>query len=120
MNDCIFCKIIDKKIPSQFFYEDENMVIIKDIHPQAKKHFLALPKKHIHSLEDLFFSKTDVDAKKLIGDLFNGAIQFAKSENLLPDGFRSVINTNSFGGQTVYHLHLHLLGGEPLSGGFGR
>lgn len=114
--DCIFCKIAKKEIPSSFVYEDENVFAIKDIHPQAKKHFLVIPKKHVRSLEEAFVE--DSKGCVFVSDLFKAANVVAKKEGLLPDGFRSVINTNDHGGQTVHHLHLHVLGGEKLKGTF--
>lgn len=114
--DCIFCKIIKKEIPSQFVHETENAIVIRDIQPQAKKHYLVIPKKHVRSLEEVFSSGSE--GVKALSELYLAASQVVQKEGLLPGGFRSVINTNADGGQTVYHLHLHLLGGEKLKGTF--
>jgi len=115
--DCIFCKIVDGKIPSKKIIEDERAIAIADIQPQAKKHFLVIPKKHVASLADAF--SDDGAGRELVSDLFSLADRLAKQEGLLPGGFRSVINTHADSGQTVFHLHLHVLGGERLKGTFG-
>ena len=114
--DCVFCKIVDGKIPSPRIYEDENSIVIRDLHPQAKNHFLVIPKKHVDSLASLF--SDDAKGKEMIGNLFSAANALEKQEGLLPAGFRSVINTGVNGGQSVFHLHLHILGGEKRSGEF--
>ena len=108
--DCIFCKIIDGKIPAPRVYEDEHVICIRDIQPQAKIHLLVIPKSHARTL-------MDVDGHAMAA-LFEAAQKIAQTQGLLPAGFRSVINTLEDGGQTVFHLHLHLLGGERLRGGF--
>jgi len=116
MNEsCLFCKIISGKIPSAKVYEDENFFCIKDISPQAKVHLLLLPKKHFPSLAEAFPENGNQEVE-LIGKLFERAYSIAKEQGLLPDGFRTVINTSRNAGQTVDHLHLHILGGEMLSG----
>ncbi len=116
--DCIFCKIVDGKIPSKRIYEDEKFICIEDLYPQAKKHFLLIPKKHIVALDHVF-PENAASERELLGELFEKAIVIARQTGLLPAGFRSVINTGSEGGQSVFHLHLHLLGGEQLSPRFG-
>ncbi len=109
MNDCVFCKIIDGDIPSEKLYEDELMIIIKDIAPKAEKHYLAIPKKHYK----LFSEMTEQDAADLgkcirkIGDL---------ADSLgLENGFRFIINQGDDAEQTVFHLHMHLIGGQKLT-----
>jgi len=114
--DCIFCKIAKKEIPAPFVYENDHVFVIRDIQPQAKKHFLIIPKTHVKSLEEAFV--TDVRGCGIVSELFKAANALAHVEGLLPAGFRSVINTNDHGGQTVHHLHLHILGGEKLKGTF--
>lgn len=114
--DCIFCKIVDGKIPAKKILEDEKAIVIADIQPQAKKHFLVIPKKHVAALDEAFAD--DPAGRRVVSDLFSLALKLAKQENLLPGGFRSVINTHADGGQTVFHLHLHILGGEKLKGTF--
>lgn len=117
MSDCVFCKIVAGRIPSPRVLEDEKAIAIRDLHPQAKHHFLVLPKKHVASLEEAYAD--DAEGRSIVGDLFSLANRLAKQEGLLPGGFRSVINTGAEGGQTVFHLHLHVLGGSPLKGTFG-
>jgi len=114
--DCIFCKIVDKKIPSPRVYEDEHSIVIRDLHPQAKQHFLVIPKVHVTSLVETW--NDPEEGRKIMGNLFYAADQVAKQEGLLPDGYRSVINTGAGGGQSVFHLHLHILGGQKMSEGF--
>lgn len=106
--DCIFCKIVEGKIPSKRVYEDESVICIRDIQPQAKTHLLVIPKLHVRTV-------MEADSE-MIASVFVAAQKIAQSQGLLPGGFRSVINTNEDGGQTVFHLHLHLLGGERLGG----
>ena len=115
-SDCIFCKIASGEIPAKKILENEHAFVIADLHPQAKKHFLVIPKNHVDSLADAFSNAPE--AKKMLGELFSLGKELAVQEKLLPGGFRSVINTNEDGGQTVFHLHLHILGGEKLKGSF--
>jgi len=117
MSDCIFCKIIDGKIPAPRVFENDSVIAIRDIQPHAKTHVLVIPKEHVVSLAELYASESA--AKEVIASLFSAANQIAKQEGLLPGGYRSVINTGENGGQSVHHLHLHVLGGEKLSAGFG-
>jgi histidine triad (HIT) family protein len=111
--DCLFCKIAAGTIPAPKLYEDEEFYCIKDIQPQAAKHLLVIPKAHIASL-DTAFPAEGPQRTDLIGRLFETGTRIARSQGLLPGGFRAVINTNRNGGQTVFHVHLHLLGGEEL------
>ena len=117
VSNCIFCKIISGAIPAKKIYEDEHFIVIPDAQPQAKKHFLIMPKEHILSLETAF--KDESKGKALLGEMFALANKIALQEGLLPKGFRSVLNTNHDGGQTVFHIHLHVLGGEPVHAEFG-
>ena len=110
---CIFCKIVEGAIPSPRVYEDDQFICIRDIHPQAKIHLLVLPKEHIASLETAY-PATGAGKGEIVNRLFETAVKIAREQKLLPSGFRSVINTNEDGGQTVFHLHLHLLGGEIM------
>ena len=114
MSDCIFCKIVRKEIPSEVVFEDEEFLCFKDIQPAAKTHLLVIPKKHVESLTSAFFEDGKDEGNLVAGLMRTGAI-LARDKSLFPDGFRSVINTGSGVGQTVFHLHLHLLGGEKLS-----
>jgi histidine triad (HIT) family protein len=115
---CIFCKIVDGSIPSPRVMETDEFIVIRDIQPQAKTHLLVIPKEHLASLEDVY-PASGVGRPELVGRFFEVGARAARAEGLLPGGFRSVINTGRDGGQTVFHLHLHILGGGPLGGGFG-
>ncbi len=109
MENCIFCKIINRSLPARIIFEDEDTLAFHDINPQAPVHILIIPKKHIAGIADL----EDGD-RELIGKLILIARDQAKSLGLEGDGYRLVFNNGKFGGQQVYHLHLHLLGGRPL------
>lgn len=107
----IFTKIINREIPADIVYEDEVCLAFKDISPQAPVHILLIPKKPIESLAKLHPSHD----KGIMGHLMMKASEIAAQAGLAEDGYRLVINTNKNGGQTVYHLHLHILGGRALS-----
>jgi histidine triad (HIT) family protein len=107
--DCIFCRIISGEIQSDILYQDEEVIAIRDINPQAPTHFLVLPKSHIASLAQL-----GADQKPLLGHLVHVANELAKKEGISDKGYRLVINSGAEAGQEVPHLHLHLLGGRPL------
>ncbi len=111
MQDCIFCKIIAGEIPSEFIHESEHFVVIKDIQPAAKEHFLLLPKKHVSDILDL---AKDLDCKEIISELPEVISAVAKKTGLDESGFRLVSNCGTSAGQTVFHLHFHLLGGQQL------
>jgi histidine triad (HIT) family protein len=104
-----FARIIRREIPADIVYEDEEVLAFRDISPQAPVHVLFIPKKPIATLNDL----TEEDAA-LVGRLVLAATRYAKAEGIAEDGYRLVVNCNRHGGQSVYHLHLHLLGGRPL------
>ncbi|MFR9297091.1 MAG: histidine triad nucleotide-binding protein [Aedoeadaptatus pacaensis] len=106
--DCLFCKIIEGEIPSQCLYEDDKIYVFKDIDPQAPVHFLVIPKKHIDSLDTM----ADEDAE-LIGYVFKKIRDLAKEQGL-KDGYRVVNNIGEDGGQSVKHMHFHVLGGRSL------
>jgi len=108
MNDCLFCKIIAGDIPADKIYEDDDVLAFYDIGAQAPHHFLVIPKKHIATLND-------VDDAVLVGKLTLTATNIAKELGFADDGYRVVMNCNEQGGQTVYHIHLHCLGGRQLS-----
>ena len=110
--------MIQGVIPVTRVYEDELCICIRDISPQARTHLLLIPKEHVASLDSAFPEK-GASSAPLMGQLFERAVSIARQQGLLPGGFRVVINTNENGGQTVFHLHLHILGGEPLQGSFG-
>ncbi len=110
MNEnCLFCKIIAGEIPSAKVYEDETCVAFSDISPQAPTHILIIPREHIDSLD-----KAEKSNKETLGHLLLTAAEIAREKGFAEDGYRTVINTNSDGGQTVFHLHVHLLGGRPF------
>lgn len=110
MENCIFCKIVKGEIPSSKVYEDDKIFAFKDINPGAPVHILIIPKKHIQSVNEL-----EQDHKELIGHIFVTAGNIAKEQGVAEDGYRIVTNCGEDGGQTVPHLHFHLLGGRTLS-----
>lgn len=107
--DCVFCKIVDHKIPADLVYEDKEVVAFKDINSQAPVHLLIVPKKHIKSIMEL--SDEDND---LVNKIVKVAQKLAQDNDLGSKGFRLVINTGDDGGQSVKHLHVHLLGGRTM------
>ena len=109
MNDCIFCKIIKKEIPSSIVYEDSEILAFRDINPAAPVHILVIPKKHISSLIDL--SKED---ELVIGKIYTVINKIAEQEGIDKKGFRVIVNCGEDGGQEVKHLHFHILGGKKL------
>mgnify|MGYP001027024165 FL=1 len=109
MLDTIFGKIARGEIPADIIYEDEDVLAFRDLSPQAPTHVLVIPRKPIPSLNDL----EEGDAE-LVGKLFLAARQVAEQEGIAAAGYRAVINCNAAAGQTVFHLHLHLLGGRPM------
>lgn len=109
MMDCIFCKIVEGSIPSKKVFENERVLAFQDIQPAVPIHILIIPKKHIPTMNDV----SEEDAE-LIGELFAAARQIAKEQGIADAGYRLINNVNSDGGQVVYHLHIHLLGGQKL------
>ena len=112
--ECIFCQIASGKIPSDFIYQDEELIAFRDINPQAPVHLIIIPRRHITSLTHL--SEAD---SALIGRMVAIANQLAKGEGVADKGYRLAINCGKEGGQAVPHLHMHLLGGRNLSGRLG-
>lgn len=110
--DCIFCKIASKEIEADMLHESDRLIVIRDLSPQAPTHLLVIPKTHSSSLMEL--SDT-----YLMGEMLETAKEMAEKEGIAESGFRVVINTNAEGGQTVFHLHMHILGGRPLTGSMG-
>ena len=110
MSDCLFCKIASRQIPSKLVYEDDRLVAIEDINPQAPLHVLVIPKLHIATLNDLT-SEHD----SLIGEMTRRAAVIARERGYADRGFRTVLNTNKEAGQTVFHIHLHLVAGRPFA-----
>jgi len=109
MSDDIFLKIIDREIPADIVYEDDEIVAFRDVNPQAPVHILIVPKRRIATINDL-----DADDAGLVGKLVLTAKQIAADERLAEDGYRLVFNCNENGGQSVFHIHLHLLGGRRM------
>src|SRR6478736_9768355 len=110
MTDCLFCKIARREIPATLVYEDERVAAFQDLNPQAPTHILLIPKRHIATLNDL---STEDD--QLIGELVRRAGAIAAERGLSAGGYRTVFNTNRDAGQTVFHIHLHLLGGRAMT-----
>ncbi len=108
MSDCLFCKIVSGEIPATIAKDDPEFVAFRDVNPQAPTHVLAIPKRHVRSLNDL-------DDDGLAGRLLRFAKGVAEGEGLAENGYRLVVNTNSDGGQTVWHLHVHILGGRAMA-----
>ena len=109
MVDCLFCRIIERKVPANIIHEDEHAVAIEDLHPQAPVHLLLIPRKHLPSLKEAVAE----DAARL-GHLFLVAAQLARERGLESKGYRTVINTGVGAGQSVFHLPVHVLGGRAF------
>jgi histidine triad (HIT) family protein len=110
MSDCLFCRIIRKDIPASIVYEDDHVLAFNDINPQAPLHALIVPKRHVDSLNAL---APEDDA--LVGEMVRRAAAIAREKGFADRGFRTVFNTNAEAGQTVFHIHLHLLAGRGLT-----
>jgi histidine triad (HIT) family protein len=108
--DCLFCKIVAGEIPSARVHEDDAVIGIRDVAPRAPTHVLFMPRAHIRSAAEL----TEADGP-LLGRLFAAAATFARDEGIAPNGYRLVVNVGTWGGQTVDHLHVHLLGGRSMA-----
>lgn len=109
MTDCIFCKIAEKKIPSKIVHEDDKVVAFDDVNPQAPTHVLVIPRKHVASIAEL----NEADSG-LLAHLMMTGNKIAKQKGIAEGGYRIVVNTGRNGGQTVLHLHLHVLGGRAM------
>jgi histidine triad (HIT) family protein len=107
---CLFCGIVEKKIASRIVFEDDRALAFKDVNPQAPTHILIIPKQHLVSLNSI----AEAD-REIMGHLFYLAQQIAKEQGIDKSGYRTVINTGKDAGQSVFHLHLHLLGGRPMA-----
>jgi histidine triad (HIT) family protein len=109
MSDCLFCKIVRGEIPCSKVYEDDQVLAFDDIHPMAPVHVVVIPKKHISTL-------MDIDSKNIsiAGNLFSAAQEVARIKGIAKSGFRLAINCNADGGQIIFHLHMHILGGRKL------
>ena len=110
MSDCLFCRIIKKEIPASVVYEDDSVLVFNDINPQAPLHALVVPKRHIASLNEL----TPGD-DGIVGTMVRRAAAVAREKGYAERGFRTVFNTNAEAGQTVFHIHLHVLAGRGLT-----
>lgn len=109
MDNCLFCKIVAKQIPATFVFEDEKVLAFRDINPQAPVHILVIPKDHRSTLNDV-----QIEDTALVGHMIVIAQRLAEKEGIANSGYRLVMNCNEDGGQTVYHIHLHLLGGRGM------
>jgi histidine triad (HIT) family protein len=109
MSGCIFCQVAAREKPAKILYEDEHCLVLQDIHPKAPVHLLVIPRKHIASLNDNLEND-----KELLGHMMSVAAHMARDQGIDGTGYRTVINTNAEAGQTVFHLHIHLLGGRIL------
>ncbi len=105
-SDCLFCKIVNREIPTEFLYEDDDFVVFRDINPAAPVHLLLVPKKHIRSMNDL--QKED---GLILSDLFMIAKDMAKEQGVNESGYKLLFNVEKGGGQVIFHIHLHLIGG---------
>ncbi len=107
--NCLFCKIAAGEIPATVVLDDKEVMAFRDVKPQAPTHLLIIPKKHIATIND-----TDSNDEQLLGRMIQSAKKLAKTEGLSEAGYRLIFNVNSNGGQVVYHIHLHLLGGRQM------
>ncbi|ARB92470.1 histidine triad nucleotide-binding protein [Legionella longbeachae] len=108
--NCLFCKIAQGAIPASVVFEDDEIIAFRDLNPQAPKHVLIIPKQHISTLND-----ASDEHQALLGRMMLGAKKIAHAEGISDSGYRLVLNINPDGGQTVYHIHLHLLGGRHMT-----
>ena len=110
MDTCLFCRIVRREIPATIVYEDDRVLAFQDIKPEAPTHILVVPKRHISTLNDL-----EAGDDPLVGEVIRRAATIAKERELAAGGYRTVFNTNRDAGQTVFHIHLHLLGGRAMT-----
>jgi histidine triad (HIT) family protein len=108
MNDCVFCKIGSGQIPTKVLLQDDDVLAFEDLNPQAPVHVLVIPKRHVAGLSDPSADRA------LLGRIMEAAIEVARSKGILESGYRVVANTGRDGGQTVFHLHFHVLGGRHM------
>ena len=109
-SDCLFCRIIAGEAPARIVYQDERLVAIDDIHPQAPMHVLVIPRRHVATLNDLAAADDS-----LVGEMIRRAAALARERGVAETGYRAIFNCNRGAGQTIYHLHLHVIGGRRLS-----
>jgi len=110
MTDCLFCKIRDGEIPTDIVFEDDDVLAFNDVNPQAPVHILIIPKQHISTINDL-----EEDDERIMGKLFSTAKNLANKKGVSDDGYRLVTNCNAGAGQTVFHIHMHLLAGRAMT-----
>mgnify|MGYP001820497008 FL=1 len=108
--DCLFCRIVDGDLSADIVYENGSLIAFRDINPKAPTHILLIPRRHIATMNDL--QEGDI---ALTGELFTTAARIAADEGLAEDGYRVVMNCNEAAGQSVFHIHLHLMGGRPMT-----
>ena len=108
MSTCIFCRVINRTVPAKIVYEDDHALALEDVNPQAPVHMLVIPKRHVESVQAI---ETDVP---LLGHLLGVCAKVARTTGIAEAGYRVVTNTGPQAGQTVFHLHLHVLGGRPM------
>lgn len=108
-DSCLFCRILDGDIPAELIYESETAVAFRDINPQAPTHVLVIPRKHISTINDI-----EPDDEAIVGSLYSAARDIAEREGIADEGYRAVMNCNEGAGQSVFHIHLHVLGGRQL------
>lgn len=109
-DNCLFCKILKGEIPAELVYESDTAVAFRDINPQAPTHVLVIPRKHISTINDI-----EPGDEAIVGSLYTAAREIAAQDGIADDGYRAVMNCNEGAGQSVFHIHLHVLGGRPLS-----
>jgi histidine triad (HIT) family protein len=109
MPECLFCKIVNREIAGSIVYEDDRLLAFNDINPQAPTHILIVPKRHIESLNEL-----QAADDQMVGELVRRAAALARERGIAAGGYRTIFNTNRDAGQSVWHIHLHLLGGRPM------
>jgi len=109
-SDCLFCRIISGELPAELVHQDAQCVVIRDVNPQAPTHLLVIPREHIESLDDA--ARPD---EEMLGHLLRIAARLANEQGLGESGYRTVINTGAGAGQSVFHLHVHVLGGRPMN-----
>ena len=107
---CLFCRILSGEIPGKVLYQDDRLVVLQDINPQAPLHALVIPRRHVATLNDL-----SPEDDGLIGEMLRRAAIVAREHGVADSGYRAVFNCNREAGQTVFHIHLHVLGGRPMA-----
>jgi histidine triad (HIT) family protein len=108
--NCLFCKIVNGEIPADIVYESETALAFRDINPKAPTHVLVIPRKHISTINDI-----GTEDEAIVGSLYTAAREIAAEEGIAEDGFRAVMNCNEAAGQSVFHIHLHVMGGRIMS-----